>query len=112
MESLKRKVVVLDNGGQTCDRYTLIFRETADIYGCSVDPFHAMGIGQYCANAAQMVKWNIGQDTTVRENRKAVNIYLRRIKTSLGKRVKDLNTLPEDVKKYIKQLAEQFGSYL
>ena len=108
MESLKRKVVVLDNGGETCDRYTIIFRETADIYGCSSNPFHPMGIGQYCANAAQVIKWN---DTTERENRIAVNIYLKDCK-SIGKRVKDLETLPEDVKKYIKQIYEQFGSYL
>ena len=102
MESLKRKVVVLDNNGETYDRYTIIFRETADIYGCSANPFHPMGIGQYCGNASQMVKYN---NPTVKDNRIAVNIYLRDCK-HIGKRVKDLNTLPEDVKKYIKQLAE------
>lgn len=102
MESLKRKVVVLDNGGETCDRYTIIFRETADIYGCSANPFCPSGIGQYCANAAQMIGW---KQMLVRENRIAVNIYLKDCK-SIGKRVKDLETLPEDVKKYIKQIYE------
>lgn len=102
MESLKRKVVVLDNNGKTCDRYTIIFRESADIFGCSTMPFNPMGIGMYSCNAAQIIKWN---NTTIRENRLAVNIYLKDCK-HIGKRVKDLNTLPEDVKKYIKQLAE------
>lgn len=102
MESLKRKVVVLDNGGETCDRYTIIFRETADIFGCSTNPYHPMGIGQYCCNASQIVKYN---NPTVKDNRIAVNIYLSDCK-HIGKRVKDLNALPEDVKKYIKQLVE------
>jgi len=101
MENLKRKVVVLDNGGETCDRYTLIFRETADIYGCSTYPYSPMGIGQYSCNASQICRYN---NPTVRDNRIAVNIYLRDCK-HIGKRVKDLNTLPEDVKKYIKQLS-------
>ena len=102
MESLKRKVVVLDNNGKTCDRYTIIFRETADIFCSSTMPFSPLGIGQYCCNASQIVKYN---NPTVKHNRIAVNIYLRDCK-HIGKRVKDLNTLPEDVKKYIKQLAE------
>ena len=102
MESLKRKVVVLDNGGETCDRYTIIFRETADIFCSSTMPYSPLGVAGYSCNAAQMLKWN---DTTVRENRIAVNIYLKDCK-HIGKRVKDLETLPEVVKKYIKQLAE------
>jgi len=102
METLKRKVVVLDNGGLTYDRYTIIFRETADIYGCSSKPFDTSGIGQYSCNASQIRRYN---NPTARDNRIAVNIYLKDCK-SIGKRVKDLNSLPEDVKKYIKQIYE------
>jgi hypothetical protein len=102
MESLKRKVVVLDNNGKTCDRYTIILRESADIFCSSTMPFSPMGIGMYSCNAAQILKWN---NPTIKENRLAVNIYLKDCK-HIGKRVKDLTTLPEDVKKYIKQLAE------
>ena len=102
MESLKRKVVVLDNGGETCDRYTIIFRETADIYGCSSNPFHPMGIGGYCTNANQIFRMS---NTSETKNRLSVNLYLKECK-NIGKRVKDLNTLPEDVKKYIKKIYE------
>lgn len=103
MESLKRKVVVLDNNGETCDRYTIIFRESAEMYCSSTLPFSPLGIGGYCTNiATDIFKW---ENPTIKENRLAVNIYLRDCK-HIGKRVKDLNTLPEDVKKYIKQLAE------
>lgn len=102
MENFKRNVVVLDNGGKTIDRYTIIIRKTADIYGCSENPYHPLGIGQYCANANKIYKLN---GNTERKNRLGVNIYLRNYK-SIGKRVNDLVSLPENVKKYINDILQ------
>jgi hypothetical protein len=102
MEKFKRNVVVLDNGGKTIDRYTVIIRKTADIYGCSENPFQPNGIGNYSCNVNQI--YNMSNNTETK-NRLAVNIYLRNSK-SIGKRISDLNTLPENVKKYINQICE------
>ena len=103
MENLKRKVVVLDNGGETCDRYTIIFRETAEMFGCSDMPFSPLGIAQYSCNiAVDMYKFS---NASKRDNRLIVSLYLNGSK-SIGKRVKELSTLPIDVQKYIKQISE------
>ena len=68
---------ILDNGGKTVDRYTIILG--GDMYAASSDPFHPMGIGMYCGSFA-------GGSTR-----------------HLGKTVKWEN-LPDPVKKYISYL--------
>lgn len=104
MENLKRKVVVFDDASETYERYTIIFIETSNMYGCSSMPFHPNGLAQYSCNiAADFYK---KYDADKSDNMRIVNVYLRNCK-NLGKRVKDLNTLPDDVKKYIKQINEQ-----
>lgn len=44
-------VLILDNGGKTVDRYTLIFynedRGDYSFWGASENPMHPLGFGQY-----------------------------------------------------------------
>lgn len=51
---------ILDNGGETCDRYTLSFHtydESTDeseffMYGASENPFHPQGFGQFVGDGS------------------------------------------------------------
>lgn len=36
-----------DNGGETADRYTVIYKKEGDYVGMSSEPFHPQGIGQH-----------------------------------------------------------------
>lgn len=49
---INEKVVVLDNGGKTYDRYTIIQKPCGTLYGANEDPFHPMGFGQYCGEVS------------------------------------------------------------
>ena len=51
MKKPKQLLVVLDNGGKTHDRYTIILKD-GDVFGASENPFHTMGFGQYNHNIA------------------------------------------------------------
>jgi hypothetical protein len=45
-----KQIAVLDNKGETLDRYTIINKSTGDIIGSSENPFSPLGFGQYCGN--------------------------------------------------------------
>lgn len=49
--SNKCRVWVLDNEGETFDRYTIIL-QNCDVYGASLNPFSPMGFGQFSHNIA------------------------------------------------------------
>lgn len=106
-KQLSRNIVVLDNGGETLDRYTIIDRKTSDVFGCSTNPFHPQGFGQYSHNIAFSNKISNADE---RMNRICVNLYLKDCK-NVGKRVKDLNTLPIKVRQYIYQVCDNFQLY-
>jgi hypothetical protein len=42
-----KRTRILDNGGKTFDRYTLITHDGM-IYGFNDNPYHPQGFGQYC----------------------------------------------------------------
>ena len=97
------EIFVFDNKGKTIDRFTIVFKEpfTGSLYGCSENPFHPLGFGQYCGDIdpAELNEFSY-------EN---VNEYITeaRLKPSwLGKEIKRFSTLPVEVQKYIKQLSE------
>ena len=50
MKTLTKNIVVLDNNGETFDRYTIINKKTGDMIGSSERPFAPNGFGQHCGN--------------------------------------------------------------
>jgi len=105
------RIIILDNNGKTFDRYTIIDTKTADVWGASDNPFHPQGFGQYSHNIADSY-WRVAYGTNWRNRIKeqaaikdAVNKYLNDDLSHIGVRV-ELNSLPEMVQKYIKQIIE------
>jgi hypothetical protein len=109
------KVYVFDNGGKTCDRYTII-REDGDVYAASDNPFNPIGIGMSCGNIGYDyyqksfgVSWTKGR-TERQVNRMVKNETERQVEIArsepdwMGKEVKDLLTLPALVQLYIKDV--------
>lgn len=108
-----KNIIVLDNNGETFDRFTIIEKSTGDMIGASERPFHPLGFGQFCGNVADNY-WKVAYGYSWRNgcNKRLLN---RRIKYAVdlflsdcgnvGK-VIDFNTLPEDVKQFAKQSFE------
>jgi hypothetical protein len=48
-----KKYIAFDNGGKTPDRFTIINKETADVFGLSEDPGSSNGISRLCGNCAE-----------------------------------------------------------
>jgi hypothetical protein len=92
IKSQKPKVTVFDNGGTTPDRYTLIVHNAyGDIYASSTNPFDSQGIGTLVG------------ETTNRGVSPSFYVKMARQTKHLGKVVK-LETLPEEVLKFINQI--------
>jgi len=92
MKTNNKEIFIFDNNGETFDRYTIILKEDASIYGSSENPFHPQGFGQYCG-----------------ETHKDVNEYIndaQKDPTWLGKEITDINELPINVQKYINLITE------
>ena len=53
-----KNLLILDNGGETYDRYTIVDKKTGDMIGANDTPFHPLGFGQYCGNVADNY-WNV-----------------------------------------------------
>jgi hypothetical protein len=105
------KLFVLDNGGETFDRYTIINEKDGEMIGASDDPFHPMGFAQHCGNAAQnhfgTSHWDMAFGEKVGKR-----VYNRLVKQALNAFKKDcehigkpisFDSLPEDVKKFALQ---------
>lgn len=78
---------------QTIDCFTIITEE-GYVFGCSANPFHPQGVGQFSGNIND---WNVG----------TVKMYINRAVENpswLGVEVQEVEQLPEDVVKYIKQI--------
>lgn len=104
----KNKYIILDNGGKTLDRYTIIERETGEMIGASERPFFPLGFGQYCGNVADNYwfhayghTWRNGCNKTILKKRikYAVDLFLSDC-DNVGKIV-ELDSLPDEVKEYI-----------
>jgi hypothetical protein len=46
--------IIFDNGGRTLDRFTIINKETGDIFGSGEKPDELGGIGKFCGNCADL----------------------------------------------------------
>lgn len=105
----RRRCWVLDNKGETLDRYTIIFGN-GDTYGASENPFHPQGFGQYShniANTYMIATFCSGWRKRCRV-RACTNEALRHYfsdYSNIGEMVQ-YDTLPEDVKKYIQLIAK------
>lgn len=105
-----KNIIVLDNGGKSFDRYTIIDKKTGDMIGASENPFHPQGFGQYCGNVADNY-WIVAYGASWRRDSPngllrtrvnlAVNHFLNDCE-NVGKPI-DFETLPEDVKKFALQ---------
>jgi hypothetical protein len=47
------KYIAFDNGGITPDRFTIINKDTADVFGFSEDPGSPSGVAKFCGNCAE-----------------------------------------------------------
>lgn len=101
--------IVLDNDGETFDRYTIIL-SNGDIFGSSFDPFHTQGFGQWCGNIADNYmtvsygsQWRKNCRVKVCTN-EAIKNYLSDC-SNVGYPV-NFETLPDKVKQYVKQISK------
>jgi hypothetical protein len=108
-----KNIIVLDNGGETFDRYTIIDKATGDMIGASDNPFHPQGFGQYCGNVADNYwftaygyGWRKGCDTKLLNKRikYAIDLFLNDC-SNVGKRI-EFSALPADVQQFAKQSFE------
>ena len=86
-----KEVFVFDNEGRSFDRFTIVVKEDAMLFGASNHPFHPQGFGQFCG------------DTGYPED------YIKRARGNpewLGKETTLFSELPEDVQKYVEQITE------
>jgi hypothetical protein len=105
-----KKLFILDNGGETFDRYTIVDTTTGDMIGASDNPFHPQGFWQFCGNIADNY-WNVAYGYSWRNgcDKKLLN---KRIKFAIsdfknncdhiGKPIK-WEQLPKDVQQFAKQ---------
>ena len=102
-------LVVLDNGGETFDRYTIIDRSTGDMVGASNEPYIPTGFGQYCGNVAHNYwvtayghGWDRTDEKTVQKRVKyAVKQFLADC-SNVGEPI-PFKELPETVQKFARQ---------
>lgn len=106
MSKLKVRAV-FDNGGETLDRYTIIF-DNGDMIGASEDPTHPLGFGQYCGNVVDNYMNNsfgyswrkhVDVESTVK---RVLSEQIAAFKSEghIGKQV-FLKDLPEAVRNYV-----------
>lgn len=106
-----KNIIVLDNGGETFDRFTIIDKLTGDMIGSSGNPYHPQGFGQYCGNVADNYwftaygySWRktCDNDKQLKKLIKfALDLFLNDC-GNVGKRI-EFKDLPEDVKKFAKE---------
>ena len=104
--------IIFDNCGKTLDRFTIINKETGDVFGCSDNPDTPGGGGVLIGNCAchRTVLYGTGwRQRLPGANiiQEEVNNYINNARLDpnwLGKEV-DLNYLPMNVKHYISRLA-------
>ena len=110
---MKQKLIILDNGGATFDRYTIIDRLTGEMAGASDNPFHPLGFGQYCGNVADNYwqqaygySWRNGCNKRLLNKRikYAIDLFLADC-GNVGK-VVEFSSLPEKVQQFAKQYFE------
>jgi hypothetical protein len=106
-----RPFIIFDNGGKTPDRFTIINKETGDVFGASEDPAASDGIGKFCGNCAdhRIVMFGAGwrQKLPGQKIIKAeAENYINNARLNpdwIGSEV-EWKSLPENVRSYISRL--------
>ncbi len=102
-----KHLFVLDNGGETFDRYTIVNTLDGEMIGASANPFSPLGFGQYMGNVADNFwrnaygyAWRNGCDQKLITKRikHAIAIFKSDC-AHIGKRI-PFNKLPKDVQEY------------
>ncbi|HSZ85857.1 MAG TPA: hypothetical protein VK787_07485 [Puia sp.] len=104
-------ITIFDNGGKTSDRFTIINKETGDVFGCSENPNEPGGIGKFCGNCVDVRIPMYGAGWRQRIPAKAVikaevDNYINNARLDpnwIGKEV-DFANLPVTVRQYISGL--------
>ena len=103
-----KNLLILDNGGTTFDRYTIVHKPTGEMIGASENPSHPLGFGQFVGNVADNY-WNVsygygwrrGLDEKLLNKRiKFAVDHFKNDCTHIGKPVK-WSTLPMEVRNFI-----------
>mgnify|MGYP003405273137 FL=1 len=102
-------LVVLDNGGETFDRYTIIDRSTGDMVGASNELYIPTGFGQHCGNVAHNYwvtayghGWDRVDAKTLRKRVKyAVDLFLSDC-SNVGEPL-PFKELPENVQRFARE---------
>jgi hypothetical protein len=115
-----KNFVIFDNGGKTLDRFTIVNRETGDVFGASESPDAPNGVGKFCGNCSDhlIVLYGTGwrqKRRLKKEIRAEAENYINNAKLDpawLGKEEK-FDDLPEHVQIYISHLdpVRPFGDY-
>lgn len=97
-------ITIWDNNGQTYDQYTILDNTTGDVWGCSTNPSHPLGFGQYSHNVVENMFGHDWEESRYPKRflQVACTAY-RKDSKHLGKKVK-YETLPEKVQQYIQYL--------
>ena len=104
-----KHILILDNGGETLDRYTIVNKADGEMIGASEQPFNPLGFGQYCGNVADNY-WRTAYGTGWKKgcNKKVLN---SRIKYAVELFANDCGNignpikweqLPEEVQRFAK----------
>lgn len=107
----KCRVWVLDNEGETYDRYTIVL-QNCDVYGASCDPFAANGMGGYSHNIANSYYYH-AWGANWRKHLNAKKLIVEKLREYLnsgdapqiGKFITRAE-VPEKVLQYIKQITD------
>ena len=49
-KTINRTFILFDNEGETYDRYSAFNIKDKSVYGFSSNPYHPLGVGQYCGD--------------------------------------------------------------
>jgi hypothetical protein len=103
--------IIFDNGGRTLDRYTLLNKQTGEVFAASEDPAAADGIGKCCGNCAdhRIIMYGAGwrQRLPVKKviQREVAN-FINNAKLNadwIGLPI-DFKDLPENLRSWVSQL--------
>lgn len=103
--------IIFDNGGKTTDRFTIINRETGDVFGASENPVAPNGVGEYCGNCIDhlIILHGAGWRQKLPPKkviRASADNYINNAKLEpdwIGREIA-LNSLPENVRQFISHL--------
>jgi hypothetical protein len=110
-----KAIIIYDNGGKTCDRYTGVITKSGDVFGFNDNPFHpSYGFGQFCGNVTNRMNTTFGYGWRNHFSEKRIlklelANYLREAKNNpdwLGKEV-ELTSLSEQAQQYVNQVLSE-----